>query len=86
MANASLQAVMAACLSGYAEHHPLSPHQWQVCHHILDCRTAALGGFALECDQCGETPLLYHACREIGDRPRFPRESPAQAANKTDNA
>ncbi len=54
MANASLQAVMAACLSGYAEHHPLSPRQWQVCHHLLDCRTAALGGFALECDPCGD--------------------------------
>ena len=64
MANTSLQAVMAACLSGYAEHHPLSPREWHVCHHILDCRTAALGGFALECDQCGETPVLYHACRD----------------------
>lgn len=64
MANASLQAVMAACLSGYAEHHPLSPHQWQVCHHLLDCRTAALGGFALACDQCGDCPFLYHACRD----------------------
>lgn len=64
MANTSLQAVMAACLSGYAEHHPVSPHPWQVCHHILDCRTAALGGLALECDHCGECPLLYHACRD----------------------
>ena len=64
MAKVSLQAVIAACLSGYAEHHPLSPHQWQVCHHLLDCRTAALGGFALECDQCGDRPFLYHACRD----------------------
>jgi len=64
MANASLQAVMAACLRGYAQDHPLSPREWQVCHHILECRTAALGGFALACDQCGETPLLYHACRD----------------------
>ena len=64
MANASLQAVIHACLAGYAEDHPLSPRQWQVCHHLLDCRTAALGGFALECDGCGERPLLYHACRD----------------------
>jgi hypothetical protein len=64
MANASLQAVIQACLAGYAESHPLSPRQWQVCHHLLDCRTAALGGFALECDGCGERPLLYHACRD----------------------
>jgi hypothetical protein len=64
MANTSLQAVIAACLSGYAEHHPLGPHEWQVCHHILDCRTAALGGFALACDHCGDCPFLYHACRD----------------------
>ena len=60
----SLQAVIHACLAGYAEHHPLSPREWQVCHHILDCRTAALGGFALACDHCGDCPLLYHACRD----------------------
>jgi hypothetical protein len=64
MANTSLQAVIAACLSGYAEHHPLGAHEWQVCHHILDCRTAALGGFALACDHCGDCPFLYHACRD----------------------
>jgi hypothetical protein len=64
MANASLQAVIAAGLAGYAEHHRMSPRQWQVCHHILDCRTAALGGFALACDGCAERPFLYHACRD----------------------
>ncbi len=64
MANTSLQAVIHACLAGYAEDHPLSPRQWQVCHHLLECRTAALGGFALSCDQCGDRPILYHACRD----------------------
>ncbi len=29
-----------------------------------DCRTATLGGFALECDACGERPFLYHAFRD----------------------
>ena len=60
----SLQAVIRTCLADYAEHHPLSPRDWQVCYHVLDCRTAALGGFALECDGCGERPFLYHACRD----------------------
>jgi len=60
----SLQAVMAATLHGYAQDHTLSPRQWQVCHHVLDCRTEALGGFIERCDQCaGQTPL-YHACRD----------------------
>jgi len=64
MLKASLQAVIHTCLTAHTDAHPLSPRQWQVCHHLLDCRTAALGGFALECDGCGDRPLLYHACRD----------------------
>ena len=64
MAEASQQAIIHACLADDAADHPLSPRQWQVCHHLRDCRTAALGGFALECDGCGDRPILYHACRD----------------------
>ena len=64
MAEASLQAVIRACLAEMAAEHPLSPRQWPVCHHIADCRTAALGGFALACDGCDDRPFLYHACRD----------------------
>ncbi len=64
MANVCLQAVIHACLAGYAEDHAMRPRQWQVCHHLLDCRTAALGGFALACDGCGDQCVLYHACRD----------------------
>jgi hypothetical protein len=60
----SLQAVMATCLPGYAHTHRLSPRQWQVCHHVLDCRTEALGGFLERCDQCDAQRPLYHACRD----------------------
>ena len=59
----SLQAVARACL-GDLDQGGLNRRQWQVCHHILDCRTAALGGFALACDRCADTPVLYHACRD----------------------
>lgn len=55
MADASLQAVLRDCLAQYGEDHRLSPRQWQVCRHLLDCRTKALGGFRLDCDHCGET-------------------------------
>ncbi len=41
----SLQAVIHARLAGYAEHHPLSPREWQVCHHILDCRTDSVAEY-----------------------------------------
>ena len=72
--SASLQAVMASALDDYAQDHRLSPRQWQVSRHILDCRTEALGGFAQRCDQCGEETPLSHACR---DRhcPRCPRRA-----------
>ncbi len=60
----SLQAVIHACLADADARRRLSPRQWQVCRHILDCRTPALGGFALECDGCGDRAFLYHACRD----------------------
>ncbi len=64
MAERSLQAVIHACLEDLAAERRLSARQWQVCRHILDCRTPALGGFALECDGCGDRAFLYHACRD----------------------
>ncbi|MBK1701051.1 IS91 family transposase [Thiococcus pfennigii] len=64
MAKPSLQAVVHACLADLAAAQPISPRQWQVCHHIGACRTEALGGLLLECDGCGEPALLYYACRD----------------------
>jgi hypothetical protein len=64
MAEASLQAVMREGLDCYSESHRLSPHQWQVCHHILDCRTETLGGLRLDCDHCGQAVPHYYACRD----------------------
>ncbi len=62
--SASLQTVLAATLDGYADHHRLSPRQWQVCRHVLDCRTAALGGMLQRCDHCAAERPAYHACRD----------------------
>ena len=61
MTRPSLQAVIRAQLGDLDA---LNPRQYQVCRHILDCRTAALGGFALACDECQESAFLYHACRD----------------------
>ena len=47
-----LQCVMHQFLAGYCEQHPLSPRQTEVCAHIGACRTEALGGVHLHCDQC----------------------------------
>lgn len=63
MAKPSLQAVIHGCL-GDPDDAGLNPRQRQVCRPLLDCRTAALGGFCLECDQCQDRAFLYHACRD----------------------
>ncbi len=36
----------------------------QVCLHISQCRTPALGGLQLHCDHCEYAAPLYHACRD----------------------
>ena len=59
-----LQGVMHQFLSGYREHHALSPHQADVCAHIGTCRTEALGGVALHCDHCDYEQPWYRACRD----------------------
>ncbi|MEN8167202.1 MAG: IS91 family transposase, partial [Pseudomonadota bacterium] len=59
-----LQSVLREALTGYAETHRLSPRQWQVCAHILGCRTSALGGLQMQCDHCHASSTLYHACRD----------------------
>jgi hypothetical protein len=64
MAESSLQQVLRAGLDQFSRDHRLTPRQWQVCHHLLDCRTAALGGLRLDCDHCGQTVPHYFACRD----------------------
>ena len=60
----SLQQVIQHCLGHYADQHTLTPRQWQVCGHIQACRTEAMGGLALRCDQCGYQPPHFFSCRD----------------------
>lgn len=60
----SLQMLLSICLDSMGETHLLSPRQWQVCNHIRDCRTAAMGGELMRCDACGEEQPLYRSCRD----------------------
>ena len=59
-----LATVLAQSLHEYGQGHPLNPRQWQVCHHILACRTEALGETRLQCDHCGQETRFYLACRD----------------------
>jgi hypothetical protein len=47
----------------YCEVHPVPPPPRQVMHDLMGGRTAALGGHAEPCAQCGCKRYAYHACR-----------------------
>jgi len=59
-----LQHIMQRKLADYQQARPLTPRQHQVSRHILACRTAAMGGERLHCDQCRHEQPLYYACRD----------------------
>jgi hypothetical protein len=63
MAKLSMQTVLATHLEEYRHHHALTPAQARVCHRIGLCRTAALGGEQVHCNQCGFEQCRYHSCR-----------------------
>ena len=60
---ASMQSVFARFMGQYQQHHRLSTAQHRVCRHIGLCRTDALGGQFVHCDQCDFNQLRYHSCR-----------------------
>ena len=49
--------------SAYLATHALSTPQAKAWRGIVACRTAALGGERLDCDQCGHHQWQYHSCR-----------------------
>ena len=60
---ASMQNVFTRFLDHYQKLHRLSAAQYTVCRHIGLCRTEALGGQFVHCDQCEFNQLRYHSCR-----------------------
>ena len=47
----------------YGETHRLSAQQQRVVDALINCRTAALGGFKAHCDHCGAVTIQYASCR-----------------------
>lgn len=47
----------------YLATHALNTPQAKAWRGIVACRTEALGGARLECDQCGHSHWQYHSCR-----------------------
>ena len=48
----------------YRAVHPVAGHPARVVQHLLDCRTAALGGHLYRCDDCGREVPLYNSCQD----------------------
>ncbi len=47
----------------YRSKHKLPRQHLRTLHHIVCCRTAALGGHADRCDKCGHERISYNSCR-----------------------
>ena len=55
--------ILRARADVYGETHRLSPRQRRVMDDLMQCRTAALGGFKVHCDHCGSVTFQYASCR-----------------------
>lgn len=60
----SAPVTMQHILNRFGEASSLDPRRRQVCRHLQTCRTAALGGRQLQCDQCEAGQCWYHSCRD----------------------
>ena len=61
--SASLAQVFEAFGEEYLDAHGVSGPQAKAMRAVLDCRTPALGGRAVECDNCGHREYVFHSCR-----------------------
>jgi hypothetical protein len=55
--------VIRVCWEAFNRTHALPPHMVRAVRHILQCRTAALGGHIHQCDRCGGEVPMYNSCQ-----------------------
>lgn len=57
---------IADIISDHLNEIKVTSHQYNVLNHIIDCRTAFLGGHLLECSNpsCGHSENLYNSCQD----------------------
>ena len=58
-----LQGILKKYGKDFLENHKLSYDQTKAFRAIFNCRTAALGGHADTCDECGFQRISYNSCR-----------------------
>jgi hypothetical protein len=56
--------ILRAHGSEYRDRHPVSAEQSQVMRHLVQCRTAALGGHVECCRTCQYVRIAYNSCRD----------------------
>jgi hypothetical protein len=61
--SATLAQVFETFGAEYLNTHGVSAPQAKVVRAVRNCRTAALGGHCLACDDCGQREYVYHSCR-----------------------
>lgn len=59
----TMQTILTNFMSAYQQQHAISPEQYKVIRHLGQCRTPALGGQFLACNECDFTQYRYHSCR-----------------------
>jgi len=59
----TVQDVFLRFYSRYEQSYTPSTQQAKACSDIMQCRTAALGGHASECEECGHIVVRYNSCR-----------------------
>lgn len=59
----SVQDVLHQFYPRYKKSSLLSAQQFKASNNIMRCRTAALGGHAFACNECGHTSVHYNSCR-----------------------
>jgi hypothetical protein len=56
--------VFRSCWEKFGAAHPVAAHPGRVVRHLLDCRTAALGGHLYRCETCGGEVPMYNSCQD----------------------
>ena len=58
-----LATIFGRWIDDYRQQYKLSYQQVKVVNAICKCRTAALGGYLKQCDECGKLDVAYCACK-----------------------
>jgi len=61
--NTTVNSIFREYAAEFCNTHYVSGHSKKVIRAISNCRTKELGGRVHQCDNCGDTVILYNSCR-----------------------